>query len=399
MPELKSIKNINRFTDYNNRVRSPSPPTEEDQARQQNEQRWRIAFENSAIGIMMADCEGRFFASNSAFRKMLGYTESELYQLTFSDVTYEADRKANVELVRQLVEGERQHFRLVKRYYRKDGSLVWVRINVARVPGMGGVAPFWFAVVEDITAHKEAQQALQIAQGELARVSRLTSMGELAASIAHEVNQPLTAVTNNANTCLRLLANRVLETEVLRGALEAIVADAARASAVVARVRAFIKKAPAEKSELDINELIQEVLALSRHELAENHILLECRLADALPRVLGDRVQLQQVLLNLIMNGMEAMTAMANRPRSLWVESRINESGSVRVEVRDSGRGLGSEADRVFTPFFTTKASGTGMGLSISRSLVAAHGGRLWAEPNSPHGAVFCFTLPVAQGS
>jgi PAS domain S-box-containing protein len=498
----------------------------ENRARQQNEQRWRIAFDRLPIGIIMADFTGRYFAANSVFQNMLGYTEPELYQLTFVDVTYEEDRKANLELVRELVEGKRQHFQLEKRYCRKDGTLLWARTNVARVPGMGGVAPFWFAVVEDITERKlaedklcaserslreltetipqmlwsadadgandycnqrvldytglsaeevrgagwkkavhqddvekmsqawiaavstgkpfqyefrllraadhayrwcicsalplhdqegriikwfgsvvdlhdwkETQHALQRMQVELARVSRLTSMGELAASIAHEVNQPLSAVTNTSNACLRLLADRNLVPTVLRRALEAIVADSTRASAVMARIRAFIMKAPAEKSALDINAVIEEVLPLTGGELEANGILLERQLTQALPLVLGDRVQLQQVLLNLIMNGIDAMTALAKRPRLLWVQSRIDESGNVLVAVRDSGTGLGLEADRVFTLFFTTKANGMGMGLSISRSLVEAHGGRLWATPNSPHGAVFYFTLPVAAGS
>jgi PAS domain S-box-containing protein len=257
----------------------------------------------------------------------------------------------------------------------------------------------WFGSVVDLHDWKEAQQALQMAQVELARVSRVTTMGELTASIAHEVNQPLTAVTNNGNACLRLLANRNLEPEVLRQALEAIVADGTRASAVIARIRAFIKKTPGEKNKLDINEVIQEVLALVGRELLKHRVLLECQLTKALPPVLADRVQLQQVLLNLIMNGIEAMTAVKDQPRSLWVESRIDESGDILVAVRDSGTGLGSEADRVFTSFFTTKANGMGMGLPISRSLIEGHGGRLWAAPNVPRGAVFSFTLPVAAGS
>ena len=257
----------------------------------------------------------------------------------------------------------------------------------------------WFGSVVDLHDWKEAQQALQMTQIELARVSRLTTMGELAASIAHEVNQPLTAVTNNSSACLRLLAASNLKPEVLRRALEEIVADGTRASAVIARIRAFIKKAPAEKNELDINEVIQEVLALAGRELLNNRVLVECQLTKALPLVLADRVQLQQVLLNLIMNGIEAMIAVTDQPRSLWVESRVDESGDILVAVRDSGTGLGSEADRVFTPFFTTKANGLGMGLSISQSLVENHGGRLWGTPNLPIGAVFSFTLPVSAGS
>ena len=247
----------------------------------------------------------------------------------------------------------------------------------------------------DILERKQAQHALQLTQAELARVSRVTTMGELAASIAHEINQPLAAVTNNSSACLRLLADDILKPEVLRRALEQIVADATRASAVIARIRTFLSKAPAEKSELEINEVIEEALALARHELHENQVLLERRLTNSLPLVLGDRVQLQQVLLNLVKNATEAMAAVTDRPRLLRVESRIDEPGKVLVAVGDSGSGLGSDADHVFTPFFTTKANGMGMGLSISRSLVEAHDGRLWATPNSPHGAVFYFTLPA----
>lgn len=246
---------------------------------------------------------------------------------------------------------------------------------------------------------KRAQEALQMTQAELARVSRLTTMGELAASIAHEVNQPLTAVTNNSNACLRLLAADKLTPEILRRALEEIVADGTRASAVVARIRGFIKKEPVEKNRLDMNDVIQEVLALADRELYENRVRLERQLTRALPLVLADRVQIQQVLLNLIMNGIEAMIPVTDQSRSLWVESRVEESGDILVAVRDSGPGLGSTADRVFTPFFTTKANGMGMGLSISRSLIESHGGRLWAMPNSPIGAVFSFTLPVSAGS
>ena len=221
-------------------------------------------------------------------------------------------------------------------------------------------------------------------------------MGELVASIAHEVNQPLTAVTNNASDVLRLFANRNLDPEVLRTALEGILADCSRASAVIARIRAFLKKAPAEKSQLNINEVIHEVLALTNHELQKRHVLVEHQLTRPLSPIWGDRIELQQVLLNLIMNGIEAMNEVTERPRVLWIRSRVEESGDVLVEVRDSGTGLGADADGLFTPFFTTKAKGMGMGLFISRSLVESHGGRLWASANSPHGAVFSFTLPAA---
>lgn len=387
----RDLKNP-RVADYNKRHKR----AKENRAPQQSEQRWRAAFENSAVGIAMADFTGRFFASNSVFRSMLGYTESELYQLTFLDVTFEDDRKTNLELVRELVEGKRRHFKIEKRYRRRDGTLLWVRNNVALVPRMGTAPPFWFGIVEDITARKETEEALRKTQAELARFSRLTTMGELAASIAHEINQPLTAVTNNSNACLRLFADNNLEPDVLRRTLEEIVTQATRASALLTRIRAFIMKMPAEKIALDINEVIQGVLALTDRELNENQVLLERNLTEPLPLVLGDRIQLQQVLLNLIMNGIEAMSSVGDRPRSLSVESKMHESGNVMVVLRDAGIGLGSKARCIFTPFFTTKAHGMGMGLSISRSLVQALGGRLWAEPNFPHGAMFLFTLPIA---
>jgi PAS domain S-box-containing protein len=250
----------------------------------------------------------------------------------------------------------------------------------------------YIAAVQDVTARHLSEMALDDTRSELARVSRLTTMGELAASIAHEVNQPLTGVTNHANACMRLLANHNLDPEVLQRALTSIVADATRASAVLARIRAFIKNSPAGRCELDINEVIQEVLAIASHELQKNHVVVECQLTKTPLLVRGDRVQLQQVLLNLIMNAIEAMSGIMDRPRVLSMQSQVDESGKALVDVRDSGIGFGSG---LFTPFFTTKANGMGMGLSISRSLVESHHGRLWATPNSPHGSVFSFTLPT----
>jgi PAS domain S-box-containing protein len=254
----------------------------------------------------------------------------------------------------------------------------------------------YIGAAQDVTQRQEAEAALATARSELARVARSISLGVLTASIAHEVKQPLTAVTINGQACLRLLAKHNLEPEVLRPALEEIVANATRANAVIARIRAFIMKAPTETDDLDVNVVIHEVLALVGHELQRNCVLLECKLAELPALVLADRVQLQQVLLNLIMNGIEAMTEIADQRRVLRVESEIVDSGDVLVTVCDSGVGLGSETDRIFDPFFTTKANGMGMGLAVSRSIIEDHGGRLWASSNHPKGAIFSFTLPGA---
>jgi PAS domain S-box-containing protein len=355
------------------------------------------------VGIVMWNLEGAITEANEAFLRMVQYDIEDIAsgRVRWTELTPAEWRDREEWAITELkTTGVFQTFE--KEFFRKDGSRVPVLLGGALFEGDGNDG---VAFVLDLTEQKraqeklqEAQQSLYATQGELARISRLTTMGELAASIAHEVNQPLTAVTNNANACLRLHADRNLDPEVLRRVLEEIVADGNRASAVIARIRGFIKKAPAEKSELDVNEVIPEVLALVGPELQKNRVSVECDLKEALPLVLADRVQLQQVLLNLVVNGIEAMTEVTERPRKLVVQSQIEESGELMVTVRDSGTGLSSEADRIFTPFFTTKTHGMGMGLPISRSLVEGHGGRLWATPNSPHGAVFSFTLP-ADGS
>jgi PAS domain S-box-containing protein len=372
----------------------------EESALRYSEENYRLVVETAPDAVISIDESGAILFANPATVRIFGYDPTELIGKPLTVLMPEFLRKLHEKgFSRYLATGQRhinwQGTELTA--LRKNGQEFPVEISFGELSRDGHKVFTGF--IRDISERKQAQQALQMTQMELARVSRLTTMGELAASIAHEVNQPLTAVTNNSSACLRLLAADNLKPEVLHRALEEIVADGNRASAVVARIRGFIKKEPAEKNRLDINDVIQEVLALAEREFYENRVRLERQLTKALPLVLADRVQMQQVLLNLIMNGIEAMIPVTDQPRSLWVESRVDESGDILVAVRDSGTGLGSGADRVFTPFFTTKANGMGMGLSISRSLVENHGGRLWAMPNFPIGAVFSFTLPVSSGS
>jgi two-component system, sensor histidine kinase and response regulator len=240
---------------------------------------------------------------------------------------------------------------------------------------------------------RRADDALQEAQAKLARVSRVHAMGELAATIAHEVNQPLTAIVTNGNFCLRELAAGGRNLEELREAIAEIVNDGTRASTVISRIRTLLVKGAPERAELDINEVIQEVTGLIRSELARKRISLQTDLTADL-RVRGDRVQLQQVLINLIVNSIDAMRTLTDRPRELLIKS-AKQSDGVLVQVQDSGPGMGPEvADRIFEPFFTTKAEGIGMGLSISRSIIESHGGRLWAVA-VPNGALFEFTVPT----
>jgi C4-dicarboxylate-specific signal transduction histidine kinase len=255
-----------------------------------------------------------------------------------------------------------------------------------------------FGSVQDITERKRAEEALHQAQAALAHVTRVATLGELSASIAHEVNQPLAGVVTNGQACLRWLAREVPDLQEARAAVERIIRDGHRASEVIRRIRAFATKTDPHEVPLDLNDVIREVARLVHREVLGHRVSLRTDLAAVLPQVLGDRVQLQQVLINLVINGIEAMTSVTDRPRELWIRSHQPAADQVCVAVQDSGIGIDpADLDRLFHAFFTTKTGGMGMGLSISRSIIEAHGGRLWATAHVPHGAVFQFTLPMGR--
>jgi signal transduction histidine kinase len=236
----------------------------------------------------------------------------------------------------------------------------------------------------------------QRAQAELARVGRPTTMGELVASIAHEVNQPLTGIVIHSDACRRWLNRNEPNLDEVRDAVSHINQDGRRAAEIIENLRALTKKSGPQFRSLDINGAIQEILALTRSELMQHNLGLHTDLSTGDRTVFGDRVQLQQVMLNLIMNGVEAMSAVTDRPKVLTISSERVETGDVLVTVKDTGAGIDpATADRIFESFFTTKPNGMGMGLSICRSIIEAHGGHFWASPNTPHGAVFQFTLPA----
>jgi PAS domain S-box-containing protein len=252
----------------------------------------------------------------------------------------------------------------------------------------------------DLTEHVLASEALREAQMTLAHANRITTMGQLTASIAHEVNQPLAAVVANAEACLRWLDREIPDLDAARRSVEWVIDDSNRASEVIRRVRSLAKKTDLDKVPLDINHVVREVMALVQRELTSHQASLRMELAPALPMVMGDRVQLQQVIINLVMNGIEAMQSVTDRPRELSVRSGQDESGQALISVADCGVGIAAEnVDRLFNPFFTTKSGGMGMGLSICRSIIEAHGGRLWAIANIAHGATFEFTLPTNGGA
>jgi C4-dicarboxylate-specific signal transduction histidine kinase len=264
------------------------------------------------------------------------------------------------------------------------------------VLGTSGNLVEFVGTVIDITERKRAAEALHEAQGALAHANRATTLGMLGASIAHEVNQPLGAITSSAAAGSRWLSAQPPDLDKARRSLERIANDGRRASEVINRLRALVKRQEPRKDRFDLNEAILEVLALTDHEVRRNDILVETTLAADLPQVEGDRIQIQQIILNLVVNAIEAMRAVDDRRRQLAIGCAREGANAVRVEVRDSGPGVDpSHADRLFEAFYTTKAEGMGMGLSISRAIIEAHGGRLWVGPNEPHGAAFCFSLPI----
>jgi C4-dicarboxylate-specific signal transduction histidine kinase len=258
-------------------------------------------------------------------------------------------------------------------------------------------------VCRDITERKRAEaearendRRYREMETELEHANRVATMGQLTASIAHEVNQPLAAVVANAEACLRWLDRGTPDMDAVRRSVEWVIDDANRASEVIRRVRALANKTGLEKGPLDVNDVVREVIALVQRELISHGVSLRMELAPALPTILGDRIQLQQVIINLVMNGIEAMQSVTDRPRELVIQSRQDETHRVLTSVTDCGVGISAEnSDRLFNAFFTTKSSGMGMGLPICRSIMEGHGGRLWATANAPHGATFQFTLPV----
>jgi PAS domain S-box-containing protein len=290
---------------------------------------------------------------------------------------------------------------------KKDGSQIVVasRWSLQRDESSAPVAIL--IINNDITERKRAEaearendRRYRDMQMALAHANRVATMGRLTASIAHEVNQPLAAVVANAEACLRWLDRGTPDLDGVRRSVEWIIDDGNRASEVIRRIRALANKTDIEKAPLDINDVISEVIALVHRELTSLQVSLRMELAPALPMILGDRVQLQQVIINLVMNGIEAMRSITQRPRELVILSRQDETQQVLVSVTDCGVGISAEnADRLFNPFFTTKSGGMGMGLSICRSIMEAHDGRLWAAANVPHGATFQFTLPVNADS
>jgi PAS domain S-box-containing protein len=367
----------------------------------EREARIRRLVDANIIGMMIWSVDGQIIEANEAFLGMLGYSSEDLIsgRLQRKELTpaewHDADDKA---LARLRATGTIQPRE--KEFFRKDGSRIPALVGAASLEGSREET---VAFVLDLSERKRAEENLREserrnreAQAELAHASRITVLGELTASIAHEVNQPLAGIVTYGDASLRWLGHDPPQLDQARSAVEQMIGSARHASDVIARIRALSRKGALESVRFDINQAIEDVIALVQRELTSHQVSLRMELAPALHLITGDRVQLQQVLINLVMNGIEAMQSVTDRPRELVIRSSQDETQQVLVSVTDCGTGIFAEdTDRLFNPFFTTKSSGMGMGLSICRSIMEGHGGRLWAMANVPHGATFQFTLPV----
>jgi PAS domain S-box-containing protein len=360
----------------------------------EREAKIRRLVDANIIGIFIFDLDGRIIEPNGAFLRMVGYDCEDFVsgRVRWTDLTPPEWRDRHARAAAELeMAGTVQPYE--REYFRKDGSRVRALIGSARIEEGGNKG---VAFVLDLTERERAVEALREVQVELAHANRVATMGQLTASIAHELSQPIAAARVSAGAAVRFLDRNPPDLADVREALGGIVKDTDRAGDIIDRIRALVRKAPPRKDSVDMNEAIREVIVLTHSEALKHGVSVQAELAKGLPLVEGDRVQLQQVVLNLTVNAVQAVGAVADGAREVIIITCHAEPNRVLISVTDSGPGLDpARFEHVFAAFYTTKAGGLGMGLSICRSIIDAHGGRLWASARQPRGAIFQFTVPV----
>ena len=358
---------------------------------------WRSLFERSALGAAVTNSALRFLMVNPAFLTMVGYSSEELQQLSLLDICVDGEGDEHRVPLRELCEGVRLQYELETQYRRKDGTSLPVNTYLSAVSGRAPNQQTFLTLTVDVTARQAAEDALRTAQSELGRLARLTTVDAMAASIAHELNQPLASIVANGNAGLHWLNRPEPNVEEARSAFERVASEGHRAAQIITGIRAMFRKDSGNRSLVSVSELVCEVVSTSLRELKSRRVSLALELLDDLSPVRADRIQLQQVLLNLLTNAVDSMASITDRPHVLRVRSERLEDWAL-ISVQDSGTGINPEhAERVFEAFFTTKPNGIGLGLSICRSIVEAHEGRLSASAVHPYGSVFQVMLPVAH--
>jgi PAS domain S-box-containing protein len=359
-----------------------------------SEERWRRLFETSSVGIAITEPDGHFLQVNRALQNMVGYSELALRQMTLADLIQEVilpdmppGRLGGLESRAELP------------LCRQDGQQIWVSLSLSAIPAGDHSPPLASAVMIDVSARRRAIEDWRRAQIELGRVSRLTSLGVLAASIAHEVNQPLSAVVTNGEAAQRWMRGSPPNLAEAAAALDRMVRESNRAADIIRSIRQLLASTGGDREILSLHDVIRQLMPLIDNELTSLEVALTLDLAAPSALVSGDAVQLQQLLLNLMMNSLDSLRGVTGRRRHLRIAT-AERDGQLLLSIEDNGAGLdaGLEIEKLFEPFYTTKPRGMGVGLAICHHVVESHGGRIWAEPRQPHGAAFFFTLPLAAG-
>jgi PAS domain S-box-containing protein len=368
------------------------------QALRARERELNLIIEAIPALVWCAHPDGELTYVNRQVLDYTGATSEAMARNGWTDYLHPDDFDATVRAWSTAVTNGQRQYEVQYRLRRADGVYRWFHVLGQPLLDNEGQLTRWYGLLIDIDDRKATEEALRNAQARLSRATQTATVGELAASIAHEINQPLAAVVASGHACLRFLTADPPALESAYEAAESIVRDGKEAGEVVRRIRALFKRATPEAVAIDLNEVIGEVLGLLGGEATKRRVTVETELEAALPPVVADRIQVQQLILNLLLNGLEAMDDVAHRPKKLAIRSRQQCESTALVEIRDSGPGL-KDPEKVFEAFFTTKENGMGMGLAICRSIVEAHNGRLWAASTDGAGATFCFTLPFKPGT
>ena len=364
-----------------------------------SEKRFRKYFELGLVGIAITSPEKGWIEVNDKLCEIFGYTRGKLLQKTWQEITHPDDLAEDIKQYNRVLAGETDSYSLEKRFIKKNGNVIYSAVNINCLRLEDGSVAYFVTMVQDITDRKAAEEEARKYRNELAHVSRVSTMGEMATGIAHELNQPLAAITSYSFVAKSLVDQFTSSPQELREILGKLEDQTIRAGDIVRRLRDYVQKTESVRAQIDLNKLVREVITFVEPDINQAEVMLVLKFDDRSPAVLVDKIQMQQVLVNLIRNAIDAMREIPASQRKLTVSTRILQDGWTETVVCDSGKGLSQdELEKVYNAFYTTKQEGLGMGLAISRSIVEAHGGTLWAKPNSGPGVTFGFTIQRENG-